>query len=225
MVDIQSPNPVTAKQKIEEALGILKTLGLPRGQLMNARVTLLALLGLEPETPWSGAANPRMGITPIMDFCRDHYGTKYARTPARPSANRPCISSWRHVWPFPIPTCRTDPSTVRSGAIKSKPKHFGCSSHSAPRTGAGHLTEWQATVETLKHRYAREREMNKVPLQLAEGKELYRTPGNHSRLIRAVVEAFAPRFAPGGQVIYVGDTGEKWAYFDPDALREFGGHR
>ena len=77
---------------------------------------------------------------------------------------------------------------------------------------AGHLTEWQATVETLKHRYAREREMNKVPLQLAEGKELYLTPGNHSRLIRAVVEEFAPRFAPGGQVIYVGDTGEiSWA--------------
>ena len=79
MADIQSPNPVTTKQKVEEALGILKTLGLPRGQLNErSALTLLALLGLEPETPWSEAANPRMGITPIMDFCRDHYGTKYA---------------------------------------------------------------------------------------------------------------------------------------------------
>jgi hypothetical protein len=51
---------------------------------------------------------------------------------------------------------------------------------------------------------------------------LYLTPGNHSRLIRAIVEEFAPRFAPGGQVIYVGDTGEKWAYFDADALRNLG---
>jgi len=36
------------------------------------------------------------------------------------------------------------------------------------------------------------------------------------------VEEFAPRFAPGGQVIYVGDTGEKWAYFDSDTLRDLG---
>jgi len=64
--------------------------------------------------------------------------------------------------------------------------------------------------------------MNKVPLQLAEGQELYLTPGNHSRLIRAVVEEFAPRFAPGGQVIYVGDTGEKWGYFDQNTLRDLG---
>ena len=59
-----------------------------------------------------------------------------------------------------------------------------------------HLTEWQGTVESLKKRYPREREMNRVPLQLAEGKELYLTPGNHSRLIRAVVEEFAPPGLP-----------------------------
>jgi hypothetical protein len=41
-------------------------------------------------------------------------------------------------------------------------------------------------------------------------------------LICAVVEKFIPAFAPGGQVIYVGDTGEKWAYFDPDALQQLG---
>ncbi len=57
---------------------------------------------------------------------------------------------------------------------------------------------------------------------MAEGRELYLTPGNHSKLIRAVVEEFAPRVAPGGQVIYVGDTSEKWAYLDSDALRDLG---
>ena len=41
-------------------------------------------------------------------------------------------------------------------------------------------------------------------------------------LIRAIIEEFAPRFAPAGRAIYVGDTGEKWAYFDSDALQELG---
>ncbi len=31
---------------------------------------------------------------------------------------------------------------------------------------------------------------------------------------------FRERFTPGGNVIYVGDTGEKFAHFDRDALAE-----
>lgn len=64
--------------------------------------------------------------------------------------------------------------------------------------------------------------MNKVPLQLAEGQELYLSAGSHSRLIRAIVEEFAPRFAPGGQIVYVGDTGDKWGYFDAATLQTLG---
>jgi hypothetical protein len=64
--------------------------------------------------------------------------------------------------------------------------------------------------------------MNMVPLQLAEGRELYLSPGGHSLLIRAIIEEFAPRFAPAARAIYIGDTGEKWAYFDSDALQELG---
>jgi adenine-specific DNA-methyltransferase len=79
MTDIQSPNPIAAKEKISEAIEILRSLGLPRGQLNDrSALTLLALVELQPEMTWSQASNPRIGITPIMDFCRDYYGTKYA---------------------------------------------------------------------------------------------------------------------------------------------------
>ncbi len=33
-------------------------------------------------------------------------------------------------------------------------------------------------------------------------------------LIKAVIEEFCSRFTPGGHVIYVGDTDEKWSFFD-----------
>ena len=75
------------------------------------------------------------------------------------------------------------------------------------------------SVETLKQRYARARELKMVPVTLAEGGEVYLTPGAHSRLVKAIVDEFAPRFVPGGYVIYVGDTGDKWRYFDEEALR------
>jgi hypothetical protein len=84
------------------------------------------------------------------------------------------------------------------------------------------LVAYMAKVETLKHRYQRAREMKMIPATLAEETEIYLTPGRHSELMKAIVEEFAPRFAPGGHVIYVGDTGDKFGYFDEDALRELG---
>ncbi len=223
MADILSPNPITAKQKIEEALGILKTLGLPRGQLNErSALTLLALLGLEPETPWREAANPRMGITPIMDFCRDHYGTKYAPNTRETFRRQTMHQLVEACLALPNPDQPDRPINSPKWCYQVEPKALRLFKSFGTASWADGLAEWHATVETLKHRYAREREMKKVPLQLAEGKELYLTPGNHSRLIRAIVEEFAPRFAPGGQMIYIGDTGEKWAYFDPDTLRNLG---
>ncbi len=223
MADIQSPDPVAAKRKIDQAMEILKALGLPRGQLNErSALTLLALLGLQPETPWQEAANPRMGITPIMDFCRDHYGTRYA-----PNTRETFRRQTMHQF---VDACLAVPNPDQPDRPINSPKWCYQVEPKALRLlktyGTGNWTEslgeWQRTFESLRRRYAHEREMNKVPLQLAEGKELYLTPGGHSRLIRAVVEEFAPRFVPGGQIIYVGDTGEKWAYFDREALTSLG---
>lgn len=46
----------------------------------------------------------------------------------------------------------------------------------------------------------------------------------HSNVADAmeVIEEFAPRFVPGARLVYVGDTGAKWAHFDETALRELG---
>ncbi|MGO9568998.1 MAG: BsuBI/PstI family type II restriction endonuclease, partial [Desulfomonilaceae bacterium] len=41
-------------------------------------------------------------------------------------------------------------------------------------------------------------------------------------LVKKIIDDFCPLFTPGGQVIYVGDTETKWAYFDFDALEALG---
>jgi adenine-specific DNA-methyltransferase len=223
MTDIQTLNPVTAKEKIDEALQILKILGLPRGQLNErSALTLLTLLGLQPETPWDHATNPRIGITPIMDFCRDYYGTRYApntRETFRRQTMHQCVEACLAV---ANPDQPDRPINSPKWCYQIEPRALKLLRTYGTPTWNTNLTEWRSSVESLKRRYAREREMNKIPLRLAEGRELYLTPGGHSRLIRAVVEEFAPRFAPGGQVIYVGESGEKWAYFDADTLHNLG---
>jgi hypothetical protein len=84
------------------------------------------------------------------------------------------------------------------------------------------LTAYLAERQTLVARYASERAQNRIPVQIAPGKTITLSPGDHSDLIRAIVEDFAPRFVPGGILIYVGDTGEKWGYFDAPLLVELG---
>ena len=66
-------------RKMEEALQVLKELGLPRQQLNErSTLTLLSLLDLKPRDSWSDARDPLMGITPMMEFFAEHYGKRYA---------------------------------------------------------------------------------------------------------------------------------------------------
>ncbi len=61
-----------------------------------------------------------------------------------------------------------------------------------------------------------------IPVQLPQGAKINLTPGEHSELIGEVISEFAPRFAPGSAVIYVGDTGDKTAYFERQRLQDLG---
>lgn len=64
---------------IEAAQQIIISLGLPKAQ-QNERTALclLALLNLTPGKSWAKAENPLIGITPIMDWAREHYDKDYA---------------------------------------------------------------------------------------------------------------------------------------------------
>ena len=65
--------------KLEEAQNILQAFGLPSAQ-QNERTALclLALCDVKANTSWDQASAPLMGITPIMDWAREHYQKDYA---------------------------------------------------------------------------------------------------------------------------------------------------
>src|ERR1051325_5543559 len=57
--------------------------------------------------------------------------------------------------------------------------------------------------------YERARKLHKVPVKLPDGSEVELSPGIHNELQRLIIEEFAPRFAPGSTVVYLGDTAQK----------------
>jgi hypothetical protein len=46
--------------------------------------------------------------------------------------------------------------------------------------------------------------------------------GDHDILLQKIFEEFCPRFTPGDPVVYIGDAGEKRAYFDDAMLTSLG---
>lgn len=223
MTGVQSPDPVAAKRKIEEALAILKSLGFPNSQLNErSALALLGLLGLRPEMPWAASGAPLIGITPIMDFVRDHYGKNYApnsRETIRKESMHQFVEAGLAI-PNPDDPDRAVNSPKFCYQIESAAlgllRTYGSNAWNAK------LAEYLSTIETLRERYARERRMRMIPISVAEGVEAYLTAGEHNTLVKAIIEEFAPRFAPSGLLIYVGDTGNKFAHWAKQALQDLG---
>ena len=61
-----------------------------------------------------------------------------------------------------------------------------------------------------------------IPITLPDGQTIALTAGGQNILIKEIVEQFAPRFTPGGYVVYVGDAGEKYLLYDAAYLHGLG---
>lgn len=218
------PRRLSAKStSIQAALQVLAELGLPRAQLNErSALCLLALLDLTPGKAWRTAGNPLLGITPIMDWVKTHYGKHYApntrETIRRQTMHQFCDAGLALYNPDQPDRPTNSPHTayqIESTALQLL-REFGGAAWNE------RLVAYLDERGTLIDRYARERAQRLVPVEIAPGKQVELSPGEHSELIRAVVEVFAPRFAPASTLIYVGDTGEKWGYFDRATLARLG---
>jgi hypothetical protein len=212
-----------AEQKLREALEILKALGLPRQQ-QNERsaLTLLSLLDLKPGDAWDKAGNPLMGITPMMEFFAAHYKKQYAPN-TRETVRRHSVHQFVQASLIvPNPDKPSRPTNSPKAVYQIEPSVLKLLHEFGKPSWDRSLREYLKSVETLKTQYAREREMYRIPIVLAHGKEIRLSAGGHNILVKKIIDEFCPLFTPGGQIIYVGDTQRKWAHFDSDSLRNFG---
>lgn len=214
---------MSVNKKLGEALAIVEALGMPKAQ-HNERsaLCLLALCDMKPEKEWSKAEAPYMGITPIMDWAKEHYGTNYApntREIFRRQSMHQFVAAGIALYNPDEPTRAVNsPKAVYqiSPEVLALIRLYGTKGWKAA------LDSFLGQQESLAKRYAPERDMVKVPVSLPEDKQIEISPGAHSELIKAIIEIFAPCFAPGSIPVYVGDTGEKWGYFDKELLVSLG---
>lgn len=85
-----------------------------------------------------------------------------------------------------------------------------------------HLETFKKETKALKDELARKRELEKVPVVLPDGVELKLSAGEHNVLQKDIIEKFLPLFGMGSEVLYIGDTSDKYLYLKQDKLTELG---
>jgi len=216
-------NDNQAKRKIAEAIDILGQFALPRAQI-NERTAycLLALLNITPGRTWCKSESPLVGITPMMDFAREYYGKKYApntRETFRRFSMHQMVQAGIALY---NPDKPDRPTNSPKAVYQISPAAIAVIKSYGTGEWDGNLASFKSAASTLSAQYAKERQMDMVQVKVRRGLRVALSPGKHNELIRAIIEDMAPRFIPGATLVYIGDTGEKWGFFDGELAARLG---
>ncbi len=198
--------------KIKQGQEVLKALGLPAAQQNEiSALTLLALVGVGPKDSWAKAARERCSVSKtIMAFIAERYGKTYAPN-TRETVRRQVLHQF-------VQARVADYNPFEPDLPTNSPRaHYAISETALaairvyetkdwPVASAKFITEHGALVAT----YAKHRSSGTiVPVRLPDGQEVELSPGAHNAVQKAIIEQFAPRFAPGAELLYIGDTAKK----------------
>lgn len=210
--------------KVDDAVCILVDLGLPPAQ-QNERsgLTLLALAGLKPGTPWESASAPLLRTVDIMNFMRDAYKKNYAPN-SRETIRRQTIHQFEQA--RIVDRNPDDPTrATNSGKNAYRLTDPALTVVRAFRSRLGYETavaDFKKRFGELSTAYRDTRELHRVPLVLSGGTQVSLSAGEHNVLQAAIVRDFGPRFAPGARVLYLGDTADKHVVLEAAALAGLG---
>ncbi len=204
--------------KLEEAKEILSSLQVPAKQQNNmCCCVLLAMANLTEEQPWSSATNDWIRIHDVILFANDNYGTTYAEN-SRETFRKQAMHHFRNAAFIEDNGKATNSPNYRYRLTDEMLRLIQCFGT------AGWAKNWKRFMEnhdSLVALYASKRNMRKMPVKI-NGEDFTFSPGKHNQLQKAIIEEFAPRFAPNSECLYVGDTIEKDLVKNVGKLRALG---
>ena len=213
------PLRIRRRDEAIEVLSALKFGARQRNEI--AAYTLLALLDLTPEKAWSESESPLLGITPIIKFIGEHYGQRYApntRETIRDEAVKFFVGAGLLL------RNPDQPNRPINGKVvyQIEPTALTLLRKFDGPQWPDMLKRYLASIEHIKREIERHREMTRVPVTLSGGKKIALSPGGQNPLIKAIIEDFCSRFVPGGVVVYIGDTENKFAHLEREYLAALG---
>lgn len=208
--------------KLEEAKGILSAIGMPRAQTSDrSAYVLLALANIIEEDRWKQSQRPELRIVDMMNFMAEHYNKIY-----KPNTRETIRKDTIHQFVEGAVAERNMNSTSRA---TNSPNYCYCLTNEmlelirayGSNRWLNKLKAFIGAKGTLINKYSQQRIIVRIPV-IVNGQELSFSPGGHNNLQKDIIDDFAPRFAPGSEVLYIGDSENKDLIKNREKLNSLG---
>lgn len=205
-------------KKIEETRGFLQTIGMPKAQQADiCCYVILAMADIKPDMSWSEATNEWIRIHDIIQFVNTFYSTSYSEN-SRETFRKQALHRFR-----------TAALVEDNGKATNSPNYrYRLTEETVKILRTMETPAWKESIkrflyyhEKLIDLYASKKKMSMMPVNI-NGENFKFSVGKHNELQKAIIEEFAPRFAPNSECLYVGDTIEKDLVKNAEKLKELG---
>lgn len=184
--------------------------------------TLLALAQLKKNDPYNDATNQWKRIHDIITFLKEHYGIVYAEN-SRETIRKQALHHFRTA---ALIEDNGKPTNSPKYAYRLTPEFLKVMRNLMLSTDekllhTQSLILFKISHQSLRQTYASKKKMKLMPVKINNADYQF-SPGAHNQLQKAIIEEFAPRFAPNAQCLYVGDTTKKGLVKNTAELQRLG---
>lgn len=205
-------------EKIKTAKQILKELGVTEKQQNDLSCNvLLALANIKEDSQWTDAENSWIRIHDIISYLSENYNINYAEN-SRETIRKQVLHHFNNA-----AFIENNNKSTNSPNYKYRLTHEFLELIRTYSTKSWDLTKknFLENHKTLVEKYTTKRELTKIPVVI-NNENLTFSKGEHNQLQKLIIEEFSPRFAPGAECLYVGDTIKKDLVKENKKLEELG---
>ena len=175
------------------------------------------MANLKEADSWGNATNAWIRIHDVISYTKENYGVSYAEN-SRETFRKQAMHHFRNA-----------AFIEDNGKATNSPNYrYRLTDEMLVLIKTFNTPKWEnakiaflSAHQSLISLYASKRSMLKMPVKI-NGEDFTFSPGKHNELQKAIIEEFAPRFAPNSECLYVGDTIQKDLVKNIDRLKDLG---
>lgn len=221
----KSSKPENIIQVINEALYILDKFGIPLtglGQRRLERIAMafLAVANVRQSSDWNQVESSHaLRTREIIRYWNNNFREDISES-SYDDIRRKDLKLI--VLANVINASATNPNAARNDGTR----RFALNSEYADLIKKFGSKNWETDIEeflqnrlTLKEQLSSNRHLNTISVVFPSGKAFNFSPGKHNELQKAIIEKFLPRYGYGAEVLYVGDTANKFLHLESERLK------
>lgn len=221
---LQSDKPEQLQKLLNQALYILSKFGVPvegmsKRRMERIAMAFLAVANVKTETDWIKVdSSHALRTRDIIRYWNNHFYEKISESSYDDIRRKDLKLT---VLAGIIIASSANPNAARNDGTRA----FALSPDYTALIRSFGSNRWEADVEeflankvTLEEQLSGKRDLQLIPVKFSSGKTSELSPGKHNELQKAVIEEFLPRYGYSAEVLYVGDTANKFLYLEQERL-------